>query len=482
MKLTLSKPEQTILKAVKKYVEFIAPTYGPAGKKILIIKSEFDHEAVDDGKRASQNFEIENEFENAVVQYIRETTEKGKDGTTTAGLIMGNIVLEAFKDLDDVLKVKDFHGLAVGLRKGLDEAVKQITKASKKIKTKEELYAIAHNSYNNEEVAKLVADTIFKIGKDGVLAVEDSKGTDTTVEIVNGLELTKGYVSPYFINVDTNDRVVLNNPLVLVVNKKINLFAELVPILKHLADAQVRDLVIIADGFGEDVINKFIFYKIQGGLRPLLIEAPGFGDKTETLQDIAMVVGATLVDDKVLKLDQVIKESLGTCDTITSLKDKTTILGGAGKIKGYVERLRLQLDKADTHTKDKLLKRIATLSGGIAVIRVGAYTENEQKGIKAKVENAVNATQIAFRDGVVPGAGKVLADIKTSSTLLNDALKAPRKQLEDNGIKYLDENTVDPTGVVITAIETAISIAIGLITLGGISVPRRKRDKDGDLI
>ncbi len=475
MKLTNSNPQKIILSAVKKYSEFIAPTYGPAGKKILIVQNEFNHEAVDDGKRSSQAFELEDELENAIVQYIKETTQKGKDGTTTAGLMMANIIIEAFKDLDDELKDNDMHGIAQGLKKGLLEAVKALSKASTKIKTKEELYAIAHNSYNDTHIAKLISDTIFEIGKDGILAIEDSKGIETTVEVVNGLEIPKGYNSPYLINHE--DKVVLDNPAIIIVNKKINLFNELVPVVKKLAEAGKHDIVVIAEGFGDDVINKCIAYKYAGGLRPLLIETPGYGDKQENLADIAVIVGATVVDDKLIKLDEMKPEYIGTCETIKATKDKTTILGGSGKTKDYITQLKAQLDKeTNKFNQEKLATRIAVLSGGVAVIKVGAYTENEQKAIKAKVENAVNSTQIAFKGGVVPGAGKALLDIKTSSVLLNQALKAPRKQLETNGAKYLDENTVDPTDVLITALEQAVSIASGLLTMGGISVPKRKEE------
>lgn len=476
MKLTTSKPEKTIVSAVKKYMEFIAPTYGPAGKKILIVQNEFSQEAIDDGKRSSQAFEIEDELQNAVIQYIKETTQKGKDGTTTAGLIMSNIVLEAFKNIEDELKTTDYHGLTISLKKGLIEAVKLVLKASKKIKTKDELYAIAYNSYNNETIATLIADTIFKIGKDGVLSIEDSKGTETTVDVVNGLEIPKGYSSPYLINQD--DKVILENSTVIIINKKINLFGEIAPTIKKLIDLGKRDITIIADGFGDDVLNKCIAHKVMGAFRPLLIESPT-GDKLEYLTDIAVVVGAKVIDEKSIKLADIQPEHIGSCETIKASKDKTVILGGAGKTKEYVVKLKEQLEKSTNNfEKERLTIRIAALSGGIAVIKVGAYTENEQKGIKTKVENAVNSTQIAFKGGVVAGAGKVLLDIETSSELLNKALKAPRKQLEINGAKYLDENTVDPTDVVITALESAVSIASGLLELGGISVPKREKKKD----
>lgn len=478
MKITNSKPEKVILSAVKKYVEFIAPTYGPAGKKILIVQNEFNHEAVDDGKRSSQAFELEDEIENAVIQYIKETTQKGKDGTTTAGLMMGNIVMEAFKDVENEFANSDYHGMALGLKKGLNEAVKAVSKASKKIKTEEELYAIAYNSYNNEAVAKLVSETIFKIGKDGVLSIEDSRSTETTVEVVNGLELQKGYHSPYFINTK-EEKVVLPNPVVVLANRKIHLFHEIAPLIKQILDSGKKEFAIIADGFGDDVITKCIYHKMQGVFQPLLIETPGYGDKAENLNDVAAIIGAKVIDEKVVKLNTATLDNLGSCELIKSTKDKTTILGGAGKTKEYVALLKSKLvNSTNEHEKNTLTQRIAVISGGVAVIKVGAYTENEQKGIKTKVENAVNSTQIAFKGGVVPGAGKVLLDIETSSDLLNAALKSPRAQLEKNGAKYLDENTVDPTEVVITALESAISIATGLITMGGISVPKRKKEDD----
>ncbi len=477
MKLTTSKPQAVIISAIKKYLDFIAPTYGPAGKKILIVQNEFSHEAVDDGKRSSQAFEIENELENAVIQFIKETTQKGKDGTTTAGVIMSNLVLEAFKDESNELSTNDYHGMALSIKKGLIEAVKKVNEASKKIKTKDELYAIAYNSYNNETIAKLVADTIFTIGKDGVITIEDSKGTETTIEVVNGLEIPKGYSSPYFVNQE--DKVVLENPAIILVNKKVGLFSEVAPLIKKIVESNIRNVVIIAESFGDDVLNKCIAHKMMGGIQPLLIETPGFGDRLENLADIATIVGAKVIDDKLLKLENATLECLGACESIKSTKDKTTILGGVGKPKEYITALKIQLEKATSEfEKDKLTKRIAVLLGGVAVLKVGAYTENEQKGIKAKVENAVNATQIAFKGGVIPGAGKCLYEIKTSSELLNKALKAPRTLLEVNGKSYLDEKTVDPTNVIITALETAVSIASNLITLGGIVTNKRKKEKD----
>ncbi len=484
MKLTTNSPQKVILSAVRQYVDFLAPTYGPTGKKILIVENEMNHKAVDDGRMSSQAFEIRDEFENAVVKYIKETTEKTyqrvKDGTTTSALLMGAIIEEAFKNVDNELVETDYHGLTLSLRKGLEEAVKKIEASGKKIKTKEELYDIALNSFNSEPIAKLVADTVFKIGKDGVIAIEDSQAMDTTVEIVQGLELNKGFASPYLINTQHN-HVIVKNPLVLLVNKRIELFNEVVPVLKQVMEAK-RQIVIVAEGFGEGLINSVIAQKFmsQGNFNPLLIETPGYGDKLESLKDISVITGANIVD-KALTLDKVTMDDLGQVESVDSTKDKTTILGGKkADLKAYVENLKGTAN--DKFAQEKLDKRIASLLGGIAVIKVGAYTENEQKYIKAKLENCVNATQLAFKEGVTAGAGKTYESIKTSSELLNNALKAPRKQLEKNGKAYLDDNVVDPTGVLIAGLETAVSIASGLITMGGISTEQRKRDKDGNFI
>ena len=487
MKITLTNPKKTILKAVRKYVEFLSPTYGPTGNKILIIDSEFDHKAVDDGHMASNSFEIENEFENAVVQYIKETTAKTNsrvgDGTTTASLLMGAIVEETFKDLDDPLKTVDTHGISLELKKGLDEAIKQIKAVTKKIKTKEELYSIAYNSYNNAEIAKLISDTIFKIGEDGQIAIEDSHGMETTCEIVQGLELERGYASPYLIN-DDKAKATIKGAKVILVNKKIDTFLELVPIIKKLLENKLTNIVLIAEGFGDDVINNVVVGKLRGQLNPLLVEAPGFGSaKLEALTDLSVITGGKVAETGIgPKLDQLTVEDLGEAEIVSASKDRTIILGGKGKKSALDEHIKsLRVPTTNQTESDKQARRIAKLIGGVAVLKVGANTENEQKAIKAKVEDAVNATKIAFKDGVVAGAGKTYADIKTSSETLNTALKAPQKKLEENA-KYLDKNVKDPSGVLIAALETAVSVASGLITMGGIVTNKRKLDKDGNYL
>ena len=484
-KLIKHDPLKMIAGVTKKYVDFLSPTYGPAGKKILIIENEFNLKAVDDGHEAAKAFEMEAELENAVASYIKEATEKTNsrvgDGTTTAALITGSIVAQVLTDLDDPFKDKVFHKQSVEIQKAAKEAVAKIKEQAKAITTKEELYSIAYNSFNNAELATLISDTLFAIGKEGVLTIDNSNGMTSSVEIVKGLELLKGYASPYMINTDKQESII-KNPAILLVNKRIDSFNELVPFIKKLME-KTKEFVIIADGFSEDTINNIVVNKLRGMWNPLLVEIPGFGDnKVELLRDIATITGATIIDAKENPLDKADLSVLGSADEIISKKDKTTIIGGKGSaeaLKLRIESLNLYLDASTTeYDKERFKKQIAAITGGIAVIKVGANTENEQKAIKAKVEDAVNATRIAYKDGIVKGAGMTYNDITTSSEILNNALKAPRKQLEANGKEFLDENVVDPAGVLIAALESAVSIACGLITIGGISAPKRKEDKE----
>ncbi len=479
MKLTQSKPLPVIASAVKKYLEFISPTYGPAGKKVLISLGEFNTKAIDDGHEASKEFELENELENGVISYIKEATDKTNsrvgDGTTTAVILTAAIVNEVMKDFDDPFKDQNYHGKVKEIEKATKEAIKEIKAKSKQIKTKQELYKIAYNSFNNEEIATLISDTLFKIGADGLLSIEDSQSVMTEIEMVEGLELEKGFASPYLINTEKKECLLTDVKIVLI-EKKLEFFKDILVLLKQAVENGYSKICIIADGFGEDALNNCIVSKIRGAFAPLLIEIPGFGDKTETLQNIATITGAKIIT----KFEDANLDYLGSAKKIRSTKDKSVIIGGAGTKQDIEKRVKL-LESKETKNefeKDKINKQIAILKGGMALIKVGANTEQEQKAIKAKVEDSINATRIAFQEGVVKGAGKTYAEIKTSSQILNEALKVPSKQLEENGKEYLDDNTVDPTGVLVAALETASSIACGLLTIGSILVNKRKEEKD----
>lgn len=482
MKLTHNQPEKIIQRAVKYYTDFLAVTYGPVGKKILIVESPYSIKAVDDGHMAAEAFEMESEYDNAVISYIREATSRTNtrvgDGTTTAAIIAGAIVAEVYKDLDnELIAKKNYASMAREIERAVIEAVKWITSKSKDVKTREELYAIAYNSFPHERIAELISDTVFKIGKDGVIAIEDSQSVDSTCEIVSGLEIKKGFASPYLINTPKNE-VMLKNPAVLVVNKRIETAKEIVPFLQKFI-TEKKELVIFAEGYGEDVTNFLVLNKVRGMINVNFVEAP-LGEKESVLKDISVVAGATMVEaEKGMKLEEIGVDVLGSADTIVSSKDTTRIIGGKGKkLKEHVKYLKAL--EIQPYEKDRMEKRIAALTGGIAVIRIGANTENEQKAIKAKTEDAINSTQVAYKDGVSKGAGKTYEEIKTSSDVLNEALKAPRKKLIENGEEFLDKDVLDPTGVLVAALETAASIACGLITTGGIITTKRKPEKAED--
>lgn len=489
MKITNPKPLRAISSAVSKYAEFISPTYGPAGKKILIATLPNQAKAVDDGYEASQQFEIENEFENAVVTYIKEAAAKTNtrvgDGTTTAVILTSAIVKEVIGDMNDLLNITDgnYHAKVKEIEEATKEAIAQIREKAKDVKNKVDLYKIALNSYNNEEIAKLVSETIFKVGTDGLMLVQDSQGVTTDVETVDGFELEKGSVSPYFATSD--EGATLSNPSILLFSKRVESFEEIAPALKKIMDLGKREIVVIADGFSEQALNNFIVYKLKGVFTPLLLEAPSFGEyRKEVVKDIAAITGATVIDTAVTKPDQITLAMAGSArKVIWSMKTgKTTIAGGNGlrnDIQARISTVEQSLEGKIGYDKENHEKRLATLKNGMSVIKVGATTEAEQKAIKAKVEDCVNATRIAFKHGVVKGAGKAFTDIKTSSEMFNRILEAPRKQLEANGKEYLDENVTDPAGVLIAALETASSIACGLLTMGGIvTTKREKKDKE----
>lgn len=485
MKIVQTKPLNTIIRAVNNYAEFISPTYGPAGKKTLISLSEYSVRAIDDGHESSKDFELENEFENAVVSYVKEATEKTNnrvgDGTTTAVILTRAIVKEVTKDAQDVFSNKNYHGKVLEIEKATKEAIQQIKDKAKKIKTKQELFHVAYNSYNNKEIATLISDTLFQIGEEGIISIEDSASVNTEIEMVQGLELEKGLLSPYFINT-ANEQAILHNPRVLIYKKRIESFNTILPIIKNIVEAGKKEICIVAEGFSNDVINNVIMYKLKGIFSPILIEAPGFGDaKQENIENIAAVTGAIIIDSDILRPEDVNPQHLGDAEKITCKKDKTTIIGLAKnqkEVNKRVIKLKARLETASKFEKDTLNKQIASLTGGIALIKVGANTENEQKAIKAKVEDAVNATKVAFKDGIVKGAGMTYIELKTSSSLLNSALLAPRNQLTENGEEYLDSKVTDPAGVLIAALETASSIACGLLTIGGIIAMKREKKED----
>lgn len=479
MKIARNHYSGGVKEIVREFVDFLSPTYGPAGRKVLI-QDGYNITSADDGKTAAQHYELDNEIDNAVVMYVKEAMNKTDsrvgDGTTTSAIILGALVEEAGKKNANPLLAINPHGIIQDIRKGAEEAVKQIKKASKDIKTKEELYEVAYNSYNNEEVARVISDTLFSIGKNGAISIEDSPTAKTECEVVEGMELAKGYASPYF--VDEGDRVSLKEPVVLLANGKVELFRELLPLLQKMVQEKKSEILIIAEGFSDEVVKNLLMAKIHGGLKTLLVENPAYGDKKlELLKDMAVICGAKIVDDKTDV--RIAFENMGTLISAVSKKESTILVGSGKKadINKRIAQLKEELVKANEFEKVGLEKRIASLAGGVAILKVGANTENEQKTKKLKVEDAVNATKVAFRDGIVKGGGRTFESIKTSSEILNRALKAPRKMLEVNGKEFLDENVYDPTQVLIAALESGVSIACGLLEMESVIATKREKQE-----
>src|SRR3990167_3364670 len=479
MKLVKNQYSLGIRRIVREFVEALSPTYGPAGRKVLI-QDNYNIISADDGKTVANHYEIQDEIDNAIVMYVREdmnkTDSRVGDGTTPSAIILNAIVQEASDKSGGLIQTNP-HGLIQDIKKATEEAVEQIKKHSKPVKTKEELYEVAFNSCNNEEMAKVISDTLFTIGKDGAVSIEDSPTAKTDIEVVEGMELEKGYVSPYFVN--QGDKVVLKDTNVLLVNKKVELLKDLAPVLKGMGEKKESSLLIIAEGFSDDIINNFLMAKMQGLFRPLLVENPAYGDqKLELLKDLAVVTGAKIVDDK--SNTAISYEGLGKITSVVAKKDSTVIVGSGkkGEVNKRVEEIKETLAKANEYEKAKLEKRIASLTGGVAILKVGANTENEQKTKKLKIEDSINASKAAYRYGIVKGGGRTFEAVKTSSDILNKALKSPRAVLEANGKEFLDEKVYDPTEVLVAALESGVSIACGILEMESvIATKREKQDK-----
>lgn len=474
-KVLSSKPRQIILESVREYRDMLAPTYGPAGQGVLIGTGN-KSKLIDDGQIASQAIEVKSEMHNAVISYIKEaaakTDSRVKDGTTTSVLIMAAIV-EALLAPDEysISLPKPLAAEAQGIKKALSEATEQITKQAKKIKTKEELQSIAFNSFNNQEIAKLIAELVHTVGITGVISVEESQSTQTESSLVQGLEIEKGYASPYLA---TGKEMKYKNINILLSLKGFERFNELVEVLEPSFKEGKKDFVIIAESFSDEVIAGVVVNNARG-TNIMLIQAPGYGEYKEAImEDLAVLTGATILNPKLGK-----EFTFGTAEKVVVEKNKTLIIASQNKesIEKYAKNLLAQETTSDFE-KNRIERRAAALLGGIGVIKVGAFTESEMLTKKAKIDDAVGATQAALRNGVVAGGGVTYANIKTSSETLNSALKAPRMQLEANGAEFLDKNTKDPAEVLIAALESAVSIACGLITTGSIIAEKREEKND----
>lgn len=477
MKISSKNVKEDILKAVDYYSKTLSKTYGPRAGKV-IISSGYAVDAVDDGKIVAGELELEDETQNAVLMLIRnassETDKKVKDGTTTSAIIFSEIVRSAL----DPSIFDSNHRIRVSraLDKALEEAVEQIKEASKECKTEKDLEKVALNSYNDPETARIIANLVHKVGEDGSIIVEESGTFETYSQIVSGMEIDGGNIGPHF---DST----LKNPVIVTVDGPIE-GAQMRKMLEKIVSAGETNIVIFSDEIDKSVIPLLILNKVNGTFKIAAIKTPGFGEtKKDILQDIATSTGG-IVFNEINKLGEATIDSFGRAEKVISEQSTTLIVGGKGKqkdIKARIEELKAQNPDAEFE-KEKINKRIAKLKGGVAILYLGARTQKELEAKKNKVEDALGATTSALRGGIVGGAGKMFSKIKTSSNELNQALKIPRKVLEENGVEFLQENVFDPAEVQISALRSAISIAKLILETEEILADKREEEKENPSI
>ncbi len=525
------KARLALKKGVDKLADAVKITLGPRGRAVVLDKGYGAPVITHDGVTIAKEIELEDKIENIGAQLIKEVASKTNDiagdGTTTATLLAQILIDEGLKNAASGVDVVGMHK---GMQKAYEEVLKFLKNSSKKISTKEEIVQVATISARDEEIGKLIADVIDQVGKDGVVTVEESQTIGLSKEIVEGMQFDRGYISQYMVTNAERMEAVLEDPYILITDKKISSINELLPVLEKIVQTGKKELVIIADDIDGEALATLIVNKLRGILNVLAIKAPGFGDrKKEMLEDIAIVTGAELIsEDLGRKIDNTEITSLGKANRVISRKEDTTIVGGKGekeKIDSRIAQIKNQLQETESEfDKEKLQERLGKLSGGVAVIKVGAATETEQKEAKYRVEDAVNATKAAIDEGIVPGGGVALVRAKETvqklidgmtkeqmaemvgAKIILETLGAPVKQIAQNagfdGAVVLDKianekddfgfnasdgtydnlikiGIVDPTKVARSALENAVSIAsMILITEAVVADLPEKKEKE----
>ena len=429
----------------------VATTLGPRGGNVALDKSWGTPQVVHDGVTVAKEIELEDKFENMGAQIVKEAASKTNDvagdGTTTSVVLAQAIVESGLKSISTGTNAMI---LRKGLEKVSDAVVAEIKNISKKISSKDEKTQVATISAQNAEVGKLIAEAMEKVGNEGVITVEESKGFELELEYKEGMQFDKGYASPYFVTNTEKMEAVVEDPYILLTDTKISGMQDLLPLLEGFVKVS-KNLVIVADEVDGEALATLVVNKLRGVLNVLAVKAPGFGDRRKAmLEDIAVLTGATLISEEMgRKLDTAKVEDLGRCDRVISDKDNTTIVGGKGnssEIDKRVKQIESQIDTSTSdYDKEKLQERLAKLSGGVAVVKVGAATEAELKELKLRVEDAVNATKAAVEEGIIPGGGitylkarKVIADMKlegdeaVGGKILFEALEKPIRLLVRN--------------------------------------------------
>lgn len=506
-----------LLRGVDAVAEAVVTTLGPKGRNVALDRKFGAPTVTHDGVTVAKEIELENPFENMGAQLLKEAASKTNDiagdGTTTSTLLAHAIVTDGMKNL------------AAGanpmlLKRGIEAATKAVSDEIKKqaieIKTKEDIANVASVSAQDRTIGELISEVFDKVGNDGVITVEDSQGLQFETEYVEGMQFDRGYLSAYFVTNPETMEAVIEDAQVLIHDKKISAAQDMVPLLEKLVQTGKRNLVIIAEDVDGEALATLVLNKLRGMLNVLAVKAPGFGDRRKAmLQDIAVLTGATVISEEVgRKLESATLEDLGQAEKIVSDKDNTTVVGGKGDekaIKGRIEEIRVEKDNSTSdYDKEKLDERLAKLSGGVAIIRVGAATETELKEKKHRVEDAVSATRAAIEEGIVPGGGVALLnarsvldklkisgeDEKVGVGIVRRALEQPMRRIAQNAgqdgsvivdgvlrqhaelkkntigfdvlaedfVDMVEKGWIDPAKVTRGALENAASIAAMILT------------------
>ncbi|HMO79136.1 MAG TPA: chaperonin GroEL [Candidatus Paceibacterota bacterium] len=416
-------------------------TLGPRGRNVVLDKGYGVPTITNDGVSIAKDISLEDKFENMGAEIIKEVASKTNDiagdGTTTSIVLTESLVEEG-------LQYTNMGANAIGIKNAIEkaasDAVEFLKASAKPIKNKEEIKQVATISAESEELGKIIAETISKVGSNGVVTVDESQSFEVESEIAQGLEFNEGYVSPYMVTNAERMESEMKNPAILLTDKKISNIKEILPLIEQIAKAGQKDLVIMADEIEGEALATFVVNKLRGIFNVLAIKAPGYGDrKKDLLQDIAVTVGATVISSDIgMTFENADISVLGKATKVISTKDKTVIVGGAGKKKEIEERanqIKAQIKSTTSnYDKEKLEERVAKLSGGVAVIKVGAATETEMKYLKLKIEDAVNATKAAIDEGIIAGGGSALA--KASKKLSENLSKNESKMTEEEKIGY----------------------------------------------
>jgi chaperonin GroEL len=423
---------ERIMKGVDTLANAVKVTLGPKGRNVVIAKSWGSPQITKDGVTVAKEIELEDKFENMGAQMVKEvaskTSDKAGDGTTTATVLAQAIYREGSK-----LVVSGMNPMALkyGIEKGVALVVDELKKLSKKVGDKKEIAQIGSISANNDKtVGEMISEAMEKVGKEGVITVEEAKGMETTLEIVEGMQFDRGYISPYFVTDPDKMEASLENPYILLNEKKISAMKDMVPLLEQIAK-RGKPLLIVAEDIEGEALATLVVNKVRGTFKCAAVKAPGFGDRRKAmLEDIAILTGGKVVsEDLGIKLENVTLADLGTCKKVTIDKDNTTIVDGAGKrtdIEGRVKQIRAEIEETKSdYDREKLQERLAKIVGGVAVIKVGAATEIEMKEKKARVEDALHATRAAVEEGIVPGGG--VAYLRTLDVLKNAKLPEEEK-------------------------------------------------------